>query len=561
MEKSVKFTVQDMEANYITRKTQREPWYTGADLLKKLDATSERKYNKRYVFNDLMNFLNTKDSDICALYGLRRTGKSVLMRQAMSALIEQNEVKAEEIAYITFSQNTSSTDAEIIQDIRDRKNIVRYFFIDEISYIKMKLEDNALNLLADEFATQGIKIVIAGTFSFALKLLSNETLFDRMRRIDTTYFSFKEAYEIFGYSLEHFIQYGGIIIEPQNKKMTPEEYMKTAVTNNIVKSLMKSYKIYEIGYLDKRIDDIISNGGALKYRLETLVKRVIDSYMKVLLYSNIVRSNYKYFDVGNLSQLIRQRSERDYLSDDLLDIINIDKKKYYKILEEKLGTLNTDDMTEECFKEFISILKQIGVIEDIYLQHAKESCFITNYLRYGLCEEILNQIEDAIKIETSGRYGVNLASDNLKGPIMETIIYLDLQHSNRYNFDKYRNEASGYEVDLVIKNNDKKTMDIYEIKHSSQALITHAKNLVNTDFILELEAELGYKVSSYNIIYNGESIVKVVDPKDVFEEMSTLAIKEAGKDKWNQLKQRANTFNWEDKIVKYINATQFLCEI
>lgn len=561
MEKSVKFTVQDMEANYITRKTQREPWYTGADLLKKLDATSERKYNKRYVFNDLMNFLNTKDSDICALYGLRRTGKSVLMRQAMSALIEQNEVKAEEIAYITFSQNTSSTDAEIIQDIRDRKNIVRYFFIDEISYIKMKLEDNALNLLADEFATQGIKIVIAGTFSFALKLLSNETLFDRMRRIDTTYFSFKEAYEIFGYSLEHFIQYGGIIIEPQNKKMTPEEYMKTAVTNNIVKSLMKSDKIYEIGYLDKRIDDIISNGGALKYRLETLVKRVIDSYMKVLLYSNIVRSNYKYFDVGNLSQLIRQRSERDYLSDDLLDIINIDKKKYYKILEEKLGTLNTDDMTEECFKEFISILKQIGVIEDIYLQHAKESCFITNYLRYGLCEEILNQIEDAIKIETSGRYGVNLASDNLKGPIMETIIYLDLQHSNRYNFDKYRNEASGYEVDLVIKNNDKKTMDIYEIKHSSQALITHAKNLVNTDFILELEAELGYKVSSYNIIYNGESIVKVVDPKDVFEEMSTLAIKEAGKDKWNQLKQRANTFNWEDKIVKYINATQFLCEI
>ena len=72
---------------------------------------------------------------------------------------------------------------------------------------------------------------------------------------------------------------------------------------------------------------------------------------------------------------------------------------------------------------------------------------------------------------------------------------------------------------------------------------------------------MGYKVSSYNIIYNGESIVKVVDPKDVFEEMSTLAIKEAGKDKWNQLKQRANTFNWEDKIVKYINATQFLCEI
>ena len=195
------------------------------------------------------------------------------------------------------------------------------------------------------------------------------------------------------------------------------------------------------------------------------------------------------------------------------------------------------------------------------MQHAQESCFVTNYLRYGLCEEILSQIERDISIETNNRYDVSLASNNLKGSILETIIYLDLNYSNKYKFDKYRNKSNGYEVDLVIKDDENGTMDIYEIKYSSQPLITHAKNLVNNDFILELESELGYKISSYNVIYNGEDIVKTIKPQDVFEELKELAIKTDGKNKWSKLKQRASTFKWPQRSINYINATNFLCNI
>ena len=307
---NINYNIEDYEANYMNRKINREPWYSGNELVRSLESLNEKQYNKRYIFTDLMDFLCKPSHDICALYGLRRTGKSVLMRQAMRELIEKNVAKPNEIAYITFGRNTDSTDVEIIQDIREKKDVIKYFFIDEISYIKMHLENNLLNLLSDEFATKGIKIVIAGTFSFALKLLSNDVLFDRMQKIDTTYFSFKEAYEVFGYSIEHFTQYGGIIMNPDNKKISPKEYMKTAITDNIVNSLIRSDKLYEIGYLDKKVDRAIGDEKALKLRLTTLIKRVVDNYMKLLIYKDIVKCNYRFSDIGNLAQLIREVRER-----------------------------------------------------------------------------------------------------------------------------------------------------------------------------------------------------------------------------------------------------------
>lgn len=566
MENGKKYTMQDLEANYVNSLINKEPWEIGEDLLKKINKGKEKNYKHRYVFEDLMNYLQGTSNDVCALYGLRRTGKSVLMRQAISQLIYNDGVNPEKIAYITFAKNTKYTDQDVVNVIRDMKDTVRYFFIDEISFIKMNLEYNMLNLLSDEFCLQGIRIVIAGTFSFALKLLSDEVLFDRMYKIDTTYFSYKEANEVFGYSLEQFIQYGGIIRESGNEKMTPKDYMKTAVTNNISNSLIRSDKLYEIGYIEPNINKVIDNPNekAILSRLSTLIRITVDRYLKALIYNDITKTPYRFSDIGNLADLIRQRTTRDNVLDDSLEIVNIDSKKYYGILAEVIGNVKRNEMSEETFKMFIDILKQIGLIEDIYLQHHTESCFVTNYLRYGLCEEILAEIEETVKLETNGRYDTDLASDNLKGTIQEAIIYLDLQHSNKYDFDKYRNEATGMEVDLIIKNQDKGTMEIYEIKHSREPLIGHAKNIVNKEFLLELENQFGLKISSYNIIYNGNNLVKKVNPVDVYKELKEYAKnlqRTNAEQKWEQLEQRAQVQKWETLSVNFINATEWLCNI
>ncbi len=50
----------------------------------------------------MMGFLLTKGKEICALYGIRRTGKTVLVLQAMVELMQNYHISAEKIAYITI---------------------------------------------------------------------------------------------------------------------------------------------------------------------------------------------------------------------------------------------------------------------------------------------------------------------------------------------------------------------------------------------------------------------------------------------------------------------------
>ena len=135
---SSKYTYQDLEADYINNRL--EAWITSNSLLN--ISQHEQNFSKRYVFNQLISFLNTKSNTICAICGLRRIGKSVLMRQAIYELIKSG-VEPSRIAYITFGKNTEYTDTDLISKIRTLSNQVDYFFIDEMSYVKFDVENNS----------------------------------------------------------------------------------------------------------------------------------------------------------------------------------------------------------------------------------------------------------------------------------------------------------------------------------------------------------------------------------------------------------------------------------
>ena len=66
--------------------------------------------------------MNESTYEICALYGLRRTGKTVLMKQCISKLLEDG-ANIEEIAFITFRRKTEYTDTDLVNDIEDAKDL------------------------------------------------------------------------------------------------------------------------------------------------------------------------------------------------------------------------------------------------------------------------------------------------------------------------------------------------------------------------------------------------------------------------------------------------------
>ncbi|MDO5407457.1 MAG: AAA family ATPase [Eubacteriales bacterium] len=539
-------------------------WYTGTELLKFIRESEEaQKEKKRFCYKSLMGFLLTKGKDICALSGIRRTGKTVLILQAINDLIQTYHIEAKRISYITIGEKNDIDDQKLLSMIDQfAAQGIKYVFVDEISYLDMEMEDNCLNLLADRLAKAGMKIVIAGTFSYAIKLLAKETLFDRMKQIDTTYFSFKEAHEVFGQDIDTFIKYGGVInFDEDEKKMTPSDYMETAVVQNIVKSIFKSEKKYD---LLLTLPEKLKKGKSeeeSKAIIASLIRITIDNYMKALVVGKLINKPvYKFSDIGKLSNVIRQRSEQENVQDEMLDVINLDSKHYYQVLADYLG--NSKQVPIETFQNIIKILEEISVKQDIYLEDGNVSVFVPNYLRYGLCDRIIKIIAEEVREETGARYDAALAGEILMGSIQEAICYLDLKRANHVDFDMYRSMDGSCEIDLIIRDKEKKQMALYELKHSDKQVDEQAKHLVNREFVREVEQNLGCVVSRYHVLYNGPKKTVTINPAELYQELEERSM-ELGKignaEKWERLAQSARVQKWEPVKVQYENMTEFLC--
>ncbi|MDO5406781.1 MAG: AAA family ATPase [Eubacteriales bacterium] len=538
-------------------------WYTAERLQSFVLKSDEVQKKRRFCYKQLMGFLLTRGKDICALMGIRRTGKTVLMLQAIYDLMTTYHIPAERIAYITIGEKNTLDDMELMHAIdRLAAQDVRYIFVDEISYVHMELEDNTLNLLADRLAKSGVKIVIAGTFSYAIRLLAKETLFDRMQLIDTTYFSFKEAHEVFGQDLDTFLQYGGVInFEESSELLSPADYMDTAIVQNIVKSIFKSDRRYE---LLMTVPDSMKQGKSekeLQAMVSNLIRITVDTHMKKLVVENLAnKSFYKFSDVGRIASAIRSHSEQEALANEALDIINLDKKTYYRILADYIG--NSEQIPKETFQAIIRILEEIGIKQDIFRGNDTVSVFIPNYLRYGLCDQIMQAIGDKIREETNQRYDADLAGEILMGSIQEAVCYLDLKAAKTIDFDMYRTSDGSCEADLVIRNKQEGWIDVYEIKHSSQVVYEQAKHLLNRDFIREIEQVFSCNVRNYYVLYNGQDKSVQLKPETVFGELEQKYLKQqktSQAEKWGSLREQAEGQAWETVNVQYRNTEKFLC--
>lgn len=504
---------------------------TGSDLLK-----IKNSFRERYCIEQIKEYLASRSPDICALFGLRRTGKTVLMQQCIEYLLTEKKADVSEIIYMTLPESTSFKDVDLLSILEDHKDTVRYVFVDEISYMNINTEDNNLNLLSDVYCALGMRIVVAGTLSYFIRLLSKEVLFDRIQMVDTTYFSFKEAHEILGLGIEEFIEYGGII-RGDKEKYTPDEYLETAVTSNIVRSLVKSDRLYELAANDPEFDRIVSMEPKRRdAKLGSLIKQTIDRFMNTLVYESIPR---------------------------------IDRNTYYDLVLERLETIGRGEISDKTFDAIIKVLKDIRLIEDINISGMIESCFVSYYLRYGLCTEIINTVNDRIMQDTNERYSADLTSDVLKGNIVKAIIDMDLYKSNRYKFCKYRN-SEGFEVDLIIIDDKSETIDLYEIKYADEAKPEQVKNIINADFIAEILYALkkqhghAYKVNSYNVLYNGKARSVVYNPSEVFEslEKDAMAVEkfEVAR-RWGALREKADVQGWNQLGFNYKRIFEYLVAI
>ena len=152
-----------------------------------------KNWGKRDCFRQLQAYLNSEETDrVCLVFGLRRTGKTTMLRQAVLGMTPSQSAKS---AYI--KAKGSDTMAAMNRDLGKLLDLgYEYVFIDEVTLMPDFIDSAAL--FSDIYAAQGMKIVLSGTDSLGFWFALHQELYDRAVTIHTTFIPFREHSRLLG---------------------------------------------------------------------------------------------------------------------------------------------------------------------------------------------------------------------------------------------------------------------------------------------------------------------------------------------------------------------------
>lgn len=230
--------------------------------------------NKRKAFVTMKDFVlgdECYQGEILAVCGLKRTGKTTLLKQLLCNI----DTYTASCAFLEMqdSDTMKMLERRIEEEQAKGKTII---FINEITKVSDFINNSAS--LADCFAKAGVRIIISGTDSLSIAFAEDYELYDRVRKVNTTYISFAEYHTLFpSEDINDYIRYGGLFYKNEAEKSAIGyenilSYLHDAVTMNIAISL-------------KNNADIDKRASALKNINETELKSITEKV--VGLYSGL----------------------------------------------------------------------------------------------------------------------------------------------------------------------------------------------------------------------------------------------------------------------------------
>ncbi|MBE6262883.1 MAG: hypothetical protein E7104_02785 [Prevotella sp.] len=499
-----------------------------------IDANYIKNLNKRLCFDDAKNFLNEsqgKSGRIVALYGLRRTGKTILMSQL--AL----EYGINYIHQVTPNDTMDDVYNTIIKEKEKGSNII---FIDEITDAEDFIEDSSL--LPNKFAREGIDIVITGTDSLGIFLASRERLLDRLLTIKTTYIPYAEhSLVLKTTNIDEYIKFGGLMRQGITEEeaitdyISARRYLDSAVVGNIIKSLKKAPSIPNYREILKYSQD----------DLEKIIHKAVEIYSGVFdfeIFNKAIKNT-------SLSIAMRTFNESNH-KDDTVSLDRYSKNAINDTLKKELNLIEglereaTDLLViqlETTLRE-LNFLSEVNVDifdvraeknpfnnSDVFHYNDKEYYIIQPAIKYNHLakateilrnNELLQQFPAKMREESIGKL-----REYILGLMKESIVQYDTSKSLQSDLyyvckPKYENmlaEKNQFgEFDMLIYSVETNTYFGFEIKHTSNPyqlydengnyLDGQDKHLVNNELIEAFNSQFG-ECEGVFVLYNGEAFV------------------------------------------------------
>lgn len=482
------------------------------------------RYKERECIKILKSYLRSEASGrVCLIYGLRRTGKTTLVLQAIA------ELPKEETAYIKIM--STNTMAELNQDLKLLSDLgVKYAFIDEVTLMEDFID--GASLLSDVYAMFGMKIVLSGTDSLGFAISVNEELYDRAITIHTTFIPFREYSRLLGiHDVDEYIRYGGTFRVGETEFDDPEfsdegisfrddestrRYIDTAIARNIQHSLA----CYKNGDHFRHLVDLYE-----KNEFTSAVNRIIEDMNHRFLISVLTR-DFKSHDLGSSAQIQRKRAalkgERSVLDEiDTTAVTN----RLMVILDIKnksdLSVSITEDHVRE-IKEYLKILDLIvpAPIDTIAARSTIEGyLFSQSGMRYCQAQALVfSLMKDEIfrKYPAKERKQIETQIlEEVRGRMLEEIVLLETIKTLPPHKKAFKLQFPIGEFDMVIADSNDVTCEIYEIKHTDQIFEAQYKHLIDPEKTAQAEHEYG-EIIKRVVLYRGkDDIVGNVEYKNV----------------------------------------------
>ncbi len=510
--KSLEAKLKDAPETTLMPEVMKEEFYfseikRGQELLDFVEPI--RLYKKRECYAKLCDYVYGNSTDrVFILYGLRRTGKTTLIRQVIS------EMPDEIFQQTAFIQVTPQIDlAKINLDLRQlKKQGCRYVFIDEVTLMDDFISGAAL--FSDVFASSGMKVVLSGTDSLGFLFSEDQELYDRCFMMHTTFVPYREFENVLGIKgIDEYIRYGGTMslggVEYNRTGMTfatkesAAEYVDSAIARNIQHSL----KNYKEGTHFRHLFDLFEAD-----ELTSVINRIVEDINHRFTLS-VLTKDFKSNDLSlSAKNLLRDRQQPNTI------LQQIDIKEVTRQLRELLEIKNKSEQIVEIkdvhrieIKEYLDLLDITVDIDVVYLSdlNLKESRTVITQpgMRYAQAEALIKTLmqDDVFRMLslTQRNAVISRILSDIQGRMMEDIILLETKIA-RPECDVFKLVFARGEFDMVVFDPDAASCFIYEVKHSTEAVKDQYKHLIDEEKCKATEFRFGPIVGKY-VIYRGET--------------------------------------------------------
>ena len=483
---------------------------TGSDLYRLCQPV--RDYKKRECMGILDAYLTSKTAGkICLLYGLRRTGKTTMIMQAIE------DLPKEKTAYIKIMSTDSFAGLE--QDMQKLSRLgFSYVFIDEVTLLKDFID--SASLFSDIYAMYGMKIVLSGTDSLGFLLSGENELYDRAYTIHTTFIPFREYAELLNiHDVDEYIRYGGTFRIGETAFDDPDlsddsisfrddettrRYIDTAIAHNIQHSLMH----YQNGSHFRHLLDLYDNG-----ELTGAINRIIEDMNHSFLLS-VLTKDFVSNDLGISRKNLRKEKDPAKRSDALdhineADVVNRLKEILSIRNKEEQKTNLTNDHVRE-IKEYLYLLDLIAdcPTETIHGETPVEHIIFTQPgMRYAQAQALVYSLlkdPDFASLDPNEREMVTeRILQEVRGRMLEDMILLETSKALPRHQRAFKLQFPIGEYDMVICDEKEHTCRLYEIKHSTKTDPKQYRFLLDEDMCSAVQQRYG-TIAEKSVIYRGK---------------------------------------------------------